>query len=113
MRKLLATLLMVPCIAHAEFWTGNNLYNKMNSVETMDRIHALGYVMGVFDTAAGVDHCGQTMGNITSGQARDVAKQYLDQNPALRDMAADVLVRVAFSRAWPCPKSNNKGGKGA
>lgn len=110
MKKILTALLMVPCLAHAEFWTGNDLLKYMTGTP-MDQVQAYGYVIGVFDTAAGVDHCGQTAGRLTVGQVNDVAKQYVEQNPALRHYAADLVVRMAFARTWPCPK-NNKGGKG-
>ena len=108
MKKFIAILLCVPMFAHAEFWTGNNLLQNMKGTN-MDQIQAYGYVMGVFDTAAGVDHCGQSAGNVTVGQINDIAKQYLEQNPSLRHFAADLLVRAAFGRTWPCPKDNKKG----
>jgi hypothetical protein len=108
MKKLIAGLLLVPCIASAEFWTGNTLLQSMKGTN-MDQIQAYGYVMGVFDTAAGVDHCGQSAGNVTVGQVNDIAKQYIEQNPSIRHFSADLLVRAAFARTWPCPKDNRKG----
>jgi hypothetical protein len=112
MKKLLVGLLMIPAMAHAEFWTGNDLLKYMNGTP-MEQVQGYGYVMGVFDTAAGVDHCGQNAGRITVGQINDIAKRYIENNPSTRHYAADVLVRVAFGITWPCPKSNNKGGRGA
>jgi hypothetical protein len=108
MKKFIAGLLMVPCVASAEFWTGNKLLTHMQG-SNMDQVQAYGYVMGVFDTAAGVDHCGQGAGNVTVGQINDIAKQYLEQNPSIRHFSADLLVRAAFARTWPCPKDNRKG----
>jgi hypothetical protein len=108
MKKLLAGLLFVPVMAHAEFWSGNDLLKYMTGTP-MNQVQAYGYVMGVFDTAAGVDHCGQNAGRLTVGQINDIAKQYIESNAATRHYAADVLVRVAFSITWPCPKDNKKG----
>jgi hypothetical protein len=108
MKKLLAGLLFVPVMAHAEFWTGNKLFTHMQGTN-MDQVQAYGYVMGVFDTDAGVGHCGNNAGNITVGQINDIAKQYLEQNPSIRHFPADILVRAAFGRTWPCPKDNKKG----
>lgn len=108
MKKILVCLLLIPCVASAEFWTGNKLYNNMKSTNNMDQVQAYGYVMGVFDTSAGVEHCGQAAQNVTVGQINDIAMQYLEQNPAQRNLAADLLVRVAFSRVWPCPKTNKR-----
>lgn len=108
MKHLILSLLIISTPVHAEFWTGNKLFQHMTGTN-MDQIQAYGYVMGVFDTSAGVEHCGQTAGNVTVGQINDIAKQYLEQNPSIRHYAADVLVRVAFARIWPCPKDNRKG----
>lgn len=109
MKKTLAALLMVPCMAHAEFWSGNTLLSRMNG-DNIDQVQAYGYVMGVFDTAAGVDHCGQGTPGLTVKQVSDIAKQYLEQNPNIRNLTADLLVRAAFGRIWPC--ANKKNGKG-
>jgi translation elongation factor EF-1alpha len=105
MKKILAGLLMVPCMAHAQYYTGNNLLQKMNSTETVDRMVAMGYVMGVSDVYQNTAHCsGQ---RVTSGQTRDVVKNYLEQNPAVRDLSADFLTMLALGLAFPCPKENN------
>jgi hypothetical protein len=103
-KRFVAVALLTPVIAHAEFWTGNDLFAHLKSTNVNERVHAIGYVMGVFDATSTVGHCGNHIDTLTSGQARDVATQYLEQNPAVRDLTADVLLRAAFSRAWPCPK---------
>ena len=107
MKKLLVALLMVPAMARAEFWTGNNLYNKMNSAETTDRIQAMGYVMGVFDVYVNVTFCPGDQTAITVGQIRDMASAWLAANPAQRNKSAESLVNEAFKQAWPC---RNRGG---
>lgn len=107
MKKLLVILALVPTMAHAGFLTGNELYSRMNSTDTSERIYALGYLVGVYDASEAVDHC--SSGGVTAGQIRDVVKQYMDNNPSIRHFMADILVRVALGKAWPCAKK----GKGA
>ena len=91
-------------IAHAEFFTGNDLLTRMNSSDAYDRTLALGYVMGVFDAQRGADHCPPE--NVTSGQIRDMVKNHLEATPATRQFTADVQVRYVLNKAWPCPKKN-------
>ena len=109
MRKLLISLLFIPAMAHAEFWTGNDLYAKLQSSEMHERLHGLGYVMGISDAYDGSAHCsGQS---VTAGQTRDVVRLYLEQNPAVRDMNASIIVMVALGQAFPCPKDRKKNSK--
>lgn len=107
MRKLLATLLFVPAMAQAEFWSGNNLYERLTSSETLDRIQAMGYVMGVYDVYVNVTFCPGTQTGITVGQIRDMATAWLATNPTSRNKTAESLLNEAFKQAWPC---RNRGG---
>lgn len=109
MKKYLAILLMVPCLARAEFWTGNNLYNSLTSSETADRIHAMGYVMGVFDVYINVTFCPGNQNGITAGQIRDMAIAWLSVNSATRNRTAEALLNDMFKQAWPCKQRNNRG----
>ena len=45
--------------------------------------------------------------NITAGQAQDVVKRYLENNPEKRHFSADSLVINAVAQVWPCA---NRGG---
>ena len=105
MRKLLAGLLMVPCMAHAEFWTGNDLLNRLNDTEAMGRVTGLGYIIGIADAFQKVSICMPSQ--VTAGQARDVVKEFLEKNASVRHFSADSLVTEALTRAWPC--QNKKG----
>lgn len=110
MRKLLIALLFVPTIAQAEFWTGNKLYEKLTSTETSDRIQAMGYVMGVYDVAVHALFCppgSETY--ITVGQIRDMASNWLGNNPHRRNESAEKLVIEAYRQAWPCRNRNSRG----
>ena len=106
MKKLLAALLMVPCIAHAEFLNGNQLYQRMTSTDTGDKFYALGYVVGAYDMGVHVFFCPKTESGITAGQVQDIVKQYMADNPGLRQQSADRMVRDALKRVWPCSNQN-------
>lgn len=108
MKKLAAILMFVPLIAHAEFWTGNDLYNKLTSSDSMERIHAMGYVVGIYDANVKVHFCPNEAG-ITVGQITDITKNYLAANPSTRNLAAYGLVTVAFRQIWPCTNKQQNG----
>ena len=102
MRKLLATLLFVPAMAHAEFWTGNDLHNRLSSSDSMERIHALGYIMGVYDAGVNAIFCPPNQSGISAGQIRDMTFAYLSQNPSVRHRTADAIIFEMFKQVWPC-----------
>lgn len=107
MKKLLLILLFIPSMARAEFWTGNDLLNRLNSTEYMERMQGLGYVMGVYDAYVHMFFCPGSETGITVGQISDMARQYLAINPNQRHRAAYILVRDSFKAAWPCANTNN------
>jgi hypothetical protein len=107
MRKLLAGLLFVPCIASAEFMSGNNLHGKMNG-DFGDKMLALGFIQGVFDVYVSVTFCSPN--SVTVGQVSDMVRSYLDNNPSIRHKTAESLVNQALKQAWPCSSQNNRGG---
>lgn len=106
MKKWIAGLLMVPCIAHAEFLTGNDIYQRMTSRDISDQLYALGYVVGAYDMGVHVFFCPRTEQNITAGQVRDIAQSYLASNPGQRHRTAEALMREAFRQVWPCANQN-------
>ena len=108
MKKLIAGLLFAPCVASAEFLTGNDLLRHINSEETVWRMFALGYVAGVSDAQQHVFSC-PSMG-VTNGQVRDVVKSYLESNPGIRHKSADMLVTDALKQVWPCANRNKGNG---
>jgi hypothetical protein len=110
MKKIIAILLCMPMMAHADFFTGNMLLSRMNSSEHIETSLALGYVMGVSDAYQNITHCSGSQ--VTSGQTRDVVKLYLQNNPSIRDVAAELLIMFALSEAFPCPKEAPKKKRG-
>lgn len=104
MKKLIFIITLLCGTAHAEFYTGNDLYSRLTSDNHLERMAGLGFIIGVFDASQRIDHCAPD--NITAGQVRDMVRQHMDSTPSLRHYAADVQVRFVLSRAWPCPKKN-------
>jgi hypothetical protein len=101
-----AVLATLPFTAHAEFKDGNGLLADIQSDSVVNRMVALGYVIGVADAVRGLMYC--PPGNVTAGQLVDVTKLWLLTNPAQRTLTGDVVVQVALGIAWPCPKSPSR-----
>ena len=102
MKKFIVGLLMVPAMAHAEFFSGNDLYGKLQSSDLMDRMHGLGYVMGIYDAQVHIHYCPKNESLINAGQLRDIVFQQLANNPTQRHRPAYALVSEAFKAVWPC-----------
>jgi hypothetical protein len=104
MKKVIAALLFVPTIAHAEFMTGNDLLSDMNGSNSRQML-ALGYVMGVTDTFNTLTVCPPN--GITAGQVQDIIRKHLEENPSSRHFTADSIIRNKLEALWPC--SRNRG----
>jgi hypothetical protein len=102
MKKLITTLVLSlsALSASAEFYTGNDLLERMNSNNNSNQMLAMGYVAGTFDMTQGEHHCAPV--SITLGQVYDIAHKYIQNNPAIRHLAASVLVTVSLNVVWPC-----------
>ena len=94
--------------AHAEFFTGNDLYNRLNDESYFIQGVGHGYVIGVFDVGQNALHCASN--NVTAGQVKDLAKAYLRNNPEIRDKSADSILMSLFEKTWPC--ANRRKGTG-
>ena len=104
MKKILLSLLLCSSMAHAEFKDGNKLHSDLNG-DIYDKMHAMGYIVGVYDVGRGVLHCGPS--NVTAGQINDMIKNYLENIPADRHLTGDTIVNKVLKAVWPCAK---KGG---
>lgn len=105
MKRLLPLALMVCFSAHAEFRTGNKLYEDLNGETYYSKGVAMGYVMGVADAGSGSNHCPPP--TVTAGQLSDMVKNTLESTPAIRHMAADVIIYYVLNKAWPCAKKGS------
>lgn len=88
--------------AHADFLSGNDLFDKMKGEGMAARMVALGYVIGVSDTTYNIAHC--MPASVSGKQANDVVMRLLENNPSLRHYSAESIVVKALSETWPCPK---------
>ena len=107
MKRLLLTIGACACLsAHAgTFWDGNKLHSKLNG-SIFEQGQALGYIMGAADAMDSVVVCAPL--NATAGQMQDMVKNYLENYPAVRHLAADSLIGVVLGRVWPCDKKKGQ-----
>jgi hypothetical protein len=107
MKRLLAAAMMVPALAHAEFYSGNQVLGFING-NTTEHLFALGYVMGAADAAWGVYFCPPQ--GVTAGQVYDMVTKGLNNSPSLRHKSADSLIAVILGAEWPCKKPQGNRG---
>lgn len=110
MKKLFLLAALMAGTAHAQFFSGNEILQRMEAQDSVvGRSLALGYVAGVLDAAIDVDICPPEQVQI--GQARDMVLQWLRANPDKRHLPAAVIVHVVLRNAWPCKQNLKPGGK--
>jgi hypothetical protein len=111
MKKLILLAALLAGTAHAQFMSGNELLDRLNDPGTAKPMVALGYVMGVLDAHYNTEICPPEQVQI--GQASDVIKQWLQNNPDKRHLPAAIIVRVILRQTWPCkaPTTLTPGGK--
>lgn len=101
-----------------QFMTGNSLW-ELCSADEDDEIGAIyvgrcnGYIIGVVDAAKVIPELEGAKSSIctpiglTQGQAQDVVKLYVKNNPDKRHWAASFLVVMALKSSWACKNENN------
>lgn len=102
MKRLLIIAALVCGTAHADFKDGNKLLSELQSQDNLDWGISMGYIEGVADAWNGVTHCMSS--NTTAGQLRDMVKQYLERNPAIRHYLAERVIREVMKATFPCAK---------
>ncbi len=100
-KVFLVATFVVGAVHANQFWDGNKLFSAMNGSQ-YEKMHALGYVMGVIDNDANKSFCAPS--TATLGQMHDIVKVQLEGRPELRHFNADVIVRVSLARVWPCER---------
>lgn len=108
MKKLMMLLALVPTMVLAQnndFFTGNELWSRLNADDTMSKSVALGYIAGVASAASNSGHCAPR--TVTMGQVQDVVKTFMQSAPEHRHLSASVIVLAALINVWPC--ANTKG----
>lgn len=108
MKKMLLVGLLFAGNVHADasmnYVDGNALYSRLTG-DLSDLMYGLGYVAGVSDVGQGVTHCAPA--NVTVGQAADMVKQHLINNPGDRHYQADSIINNILIRAWPCRRGKS------
>ena len=102
MKNLLLTAALLCGSAHAQFFTGNDLLTRINADNSTDRVLAMGFIMGVYDSTVLLEHCPPS--NVTAGQVRDMVAKDLYNGAAARHLPAAAFVAYTLSVAWPCAK---------
>lgn len=96
-------LALASTAAHAQFLTGNELYERMQSTGPK-LVNAQAYVMGVADSELGVEWCPPN--SVTVRQVFDLTSRVLEALPERRHENASYFVSAAIRNAWPCkPKA--------
>lgn len=86
--------------AGGQFYTGEELYRRGSDA------FVIGYVAAVHDSDLTAKPIGERYcvpRGATTGQMADVARKFLEANPAVRHQHAAHLLRQAWRAAWPCP----------
>lgn len=104
--RFVFALLLVGSSAQAFFYDGNDLLRRLNFDDEVVQMVALGYVAGVSDANKGRTHC--MPNNVTTGQLRDMVRNYLNNNPAERHYTAHSIVREVLASVFPCNRSGGK-----
>lgn len=105
MKKALAIALTVALSAPVQagfYINGNALHNMLQSSETHQKYAAMYFVAGVVDVASDFVVCLPQA--VTLGQLRDMVTSHLNDNPAQRHRAANVLILEHLASVWPCAK---------
>ena len=103
MKSIAAIILaLIAGSAQAEFKDGNRLLADLQSSYVEDRMHAMGYIVGIADMGRSVINCMPE--NATAGQLRDMVRNYLENTPAERHFSGDLIVNKVLKTVWPCSK---------
>ena len=102
MKHTILALALICGNAQAEFYTGNDLLQRLDSESHSDRMLAIGYVMGVADVGQLVFFCAPN--GVTAGQLQDITAAYLRGFPTRRHKGAESLINEVLAATWPCPK---------
>ena len=101
MKKWIAVLALCSGPAQAQFFSGNELYERLRDGRLSQ---VMFYVAGVHDANDKVLFCSAS--DVTLGQALDVVKRYLETRPEQRHLSADFLASQAMRAVWPCRKGS-------
>jgi hypothetical protein len=101
--------------AQTYFKKGNGLVEELRQFERAERNDQnaqefgagsyVGYVLGVADAHTGIFWCpGRGGGTMNVRQVVEIVSKYINSNPELWHLQADILVLNALRQAFPCKK---------
>jgi hypothetical protein len=99
----LLALLTLAAPAHAEFFSGNDLLERLSDGR---RLMAMGYVAGVFDSSWQRVHCAPPTTSLA--QATSAVEYMLHNLPAERWRPAELLVLASLQATWPCAQQQQQ-----
>jgi len=112
----MTTLLLLPFLSSAYFYSGNDLrvpvqeyFKAERSDHNTDYSKAYeyrGYALGVYD-ATSPFLC--TPENVTAAQILTVVANYFNNNPHKWHMPAKVIIQSSLFESFPCPAKSLKG----
>ena len=99
----LLLIISVTVCAEMVYFDGNGLKQRLaDTKDNIPRTMAMGYIVGVYDTASGVAICGPEEAN--AGELVAVVEKYLAEHPEqLHTKASDIVIK-ALSTVFPCRK---------
>jgi len=98
---ILLLVLFFPLTVQADYGTGQQWLEKLNSPMTEDKIDAKVMVGNILFAWEGKSHCKPSLA--TLGQAVAITKKFLDENPQFWHEEVSNLIGAALGIAWPCP----------
>ena len=110
----LTVVLLLPCISHAGYWTGNDLKNwsdaairaddgRASSVDFQSTAMLQGFVGGVSSAVDGIAFC--IPNGVTIGQLDAILRKYLLKNPEHWNNDAASIVVLAIGLTFQCKKN--------
>ena len=107
-KAVIAVMLTIATMAHAEFIDGNLLLSRMLG-DDLDQVFALAYTVGAADSSNGVYWCPK--GDMKSIEVFNLTKALLIATPTKRNTSADVFVVTALRKVYPCAPKVPAGSK--
>lgn len=102
-----AALTMALHPAHAQFFSANELYERMTGAEAITKAQSYGYIQGIFDRTIGDTQCAPQ--SVNTRQVVDLVTLNMVKYPQHRDKPASVFVEATLMATWPCPTKPVKG----
>ena len=94
MKKALIALALAAPLAHADFFSGNDLYAKLLSSNPADKVTAVAYIAGVADGGQGNKHC--IPDGVSVGQIVELTTNVLRSQPENRHFGASQFIEVVI-----------------